>query len=92
MNLEICERRIQAINDTKIKYLTVDEKVYEVASIDLNNETLLAIETDSNVSDVPESELWDLDDLRGFRIKFRDWKWNIIDIREWKTLNGLSST
>lgn len=50
-------------NISKIKYLSVADKIYEVTSIDWQHLYLEARETDLNVGDVPESELWDISDF-----------------------------
>ena len=45
--------------------------------------TLMSIETDLAASDIPASELWDIADLKEFRIKLKNWKGNVIDFQEW---------
>lgn len=63
-------RRIQTINNTKIKYLSVaDSKIYKVKDIDFCNLTIEASETDLAIADVPESEVFLIEELREFRIK-----------------------
>ncbi len=79
-------RRIQAINDTKIKYLLIaDTKIYEVISINWLHSYLEAKETDLNIGDVPESELWDISYFEDFRVRLVNGsgKTEIIDMAEW---------
>lgn len=62
--------RIQAINDTKIQYLLVaDSKIYIVKDIDFKNLMIEANETNLNVDDVEESELWNISYFDDFHIK-----------------------
>ena len=64
-------RRIQAINDTKIKYLSVaDTKIYKVTDIDFCNLTIEASETDLSITDVPENEVFPVEELISeFRVR-----------------------
>lgn len=79
-------RRIQTINDTKIKYISVANKIYEVASIQLLHSYLEAKETDLSVGDVPESELWDISEFKHYVVKLVNsgGKADIIDFADWK--------
>lgn len=56
-------------NNTKIKYLSVANKIYEVTSISWLSSYLEAKETNLSVDDVPESELWDISYLADFKIR-----------------------
>lgn len=78
-------RRIQAINDTKIQYISVVNKVYEVTSINWLHSYLEAKQTDLNIGDVPESELWDISYFEDFRVRLvnSSGKTEIIDMAEW---------
>lgn len=84
-------RRNQAINNTKIKYLSVVDKIYEVTSIDWQHLYLETKETDLNVGDVEESELWDISDFEDFGIRLVNGsgKAEIIDMAKWKKEHGL---
>jgi len=63
-------RRISTINNTKIKYLSVsDSKIYKVKDIDFHNLTIEAIQTDLSVADVPESEVFPLEEFGEFRVR-----------------------
>lgn len=83
-------RRIQTINDTKIKYLSVaNTKIYKVKNIDFCNLAIGAIETDLTMNDVPESELWDISYFEDFRVRLVNCsgKTEIIDMAEWLDRN-----
>lgn len=83
-------RRIQVINNTKIKYLSVaDTKIYKVTNIDFCNLTIEAKQTDLNIGDVPESELWDISYFEDFRVRLVNGsgKAEIIDMEEWLERN-----
>ena len=63
-------RRIQVINDTKIKYLLVaDTKLYKVKDINFCNLTIEATETDLTIADVPEDEVFSVEEFAEFRVR-----------------------
>lgn len=82
-------RRIQAINDTKIQYLSVADKIYKVTSIQWLHFYLEAKETELTIDDVPENELWDISYFEDFRIRLvnQKGKAEIIDFAEWVKRN-----
>lgn len=84
-------RRNQAINNTKIKYISVLDKVYEVISIQWLHSYLEARETDLSINDVPESELWDISYFEDFRVRLVNCsgKTEIIDMAEWLDQHSL---
>lgn len=84
-------RRNQAINDTKIKHISVGNKVYEVTGIQWMHSYLEAKETDLNIDDVPESELWDISYFGDFRVRLvnRKGEAKIIDMAEWLDQHSL---
>ena len=84
-------RRNQAINNTKIKYISVFDKVYEVISIQWLHSYLEARETDLSIDDVPESELWDISYFEDFRVRLvnRKGEAKIIDMAEWLDQHSL---
>lgn len=62
--------RTQIINNTKIQYISVaDTKIYKVTDIDFCNLTIVARETDLSIADVPESEIFPIEELREFRVR-----------------------
>lgn len=56
-------------NDTKIKFLKVTDKLYEVTKISFFHMTIDAMETDIDTGDVPEHEIFDIMDFKNFKIK-----------------------
>lgn len=79
-------RRIQAINDTKIKYLSATgTKIYKVTDIDFHNLIIEATETDLSIADVPESEVFPIEEFGEFRIRLcNDGRMGaIVDFVEW---------
>ena len=60
-------RRIQTINNTKIQYLSVADKIYKVKNIDFHNLIIEATKTDLLVSDVPENEVFPIEEFAEFR-------------------------
>ena len=77
---------IKISNDTKIKYLSVaDTKIYKVTNIDFCNLTIEAKQTDLNIDDVDESELWDISYFEDFRVRRVNCsgKTEIVDMAEW---------
>ena len=62
-------RRIQTINNTKIQYLSVADKIYKVKNIDFHNLIIEATKTDLSIADVPENELFPVEELREFGVR-----------------------
>lgn len=62
----------KTLNDTKIKYLLVCDKLYAVTDINFSDLTLEASETDLLVSDVPEQEIFTLEELCEFTIRLKN--------------------
>lgn len=57
-------------NISEIKYISVsDTKIYKVTDIDFRDLTIEAIETDLSIADVPESELFPVEELSEFRVR-----------------------
>lgn len=75
-------RRISTINETKIKYLLVVDKIYEVTSINWLHFALEASETDLKVDDVPEKEVFDITDFKDFKVTLRNWHGNVVDFAD----------
>lgn len=72
------------INDTRIKYLLVaGSKLYKVTDIDFWELTIEAIEADLDVGDVPENEVFEIEDFKDFRISLHNWRGNVVDFEEW---------
>lgn len=63
-------RRIQAINNTKIKYLLVaDTKLYKVKAIDFHNLVIEANKTDLTIADVSENEVFPVEEFGEFKVR-----------------------
>lgn len=73
------------VNDTKIKYIFVAGKIYKVTHIDFCNLTIEANKTDLNISDVPEDEIFLIEEFEEFKIRLCNGGWSgaVIDIGEW---------
>lgn len=87
-----CLRRISTINETKIKYLLVADKIYEVTSINWLHFILEARETDLNVGDVPDSEVFPLEDFPDFKVRLVNGSGvaKVIDFDRWKEMREVS--
>lgn len=74
------------INYTKIKYLKVNDKIYEIVKISFFYMEIEAIQTNFTVDDVPEDELWDLDEFRNYKVKLinNGGMGEIVDFEEFK--------
>lgn len=67
--MKITLRRTQAINDTKIQYLSVADKFYKVTYIDFCSLTIEASETALSITDIPENEIFPIEEFKEFRIR-----------------------
>lgn len=71
------------INETKIQYLSVENKIYKVTDINFADLTSEASETDLLDSDVRAEELFDVMEFKDFRVRLRNWKGNLIDFEKY---------
>lgn len=79
------------INDTRIKYLSVaGSKLYKVTDIDFWNLAVEAVECDLDVGDVPEEELFCLEDFGEFKVILCNGCGKIVDLGEWRKWHGKS--
>lgn len=79
-------------NISKIKYISVaDTKIYKVTDIDFKNLNIEAAETDLSIVNVPEKEVFPVEELREFRFRLRNGggKAEIVDMAEWIKEHGL---
>ncbi len=75
----------------------VDTKIYKVTDIDFCNLTIEASETDLSIVDVPESEIFPIEDFREFRIRLingdsvgmGEVSGDVIDFAEWIRTHGM---
>lgn len=69
-------RRTQAINDTKIQYISVaDTKIYRVTDIDFRNLAIEATKTNLSIADVPENEVFPVEEFAEFRVRLINGGW-----------------
>lgn len=73
-------------NNTKIKYLQVQDKIYKVTALHLFYLSIEAEETGLSAGEVPPGELFDISDFRDYRIHLVNSKGkeDIIDMGKWK--------
>ena len=71
------------IIETRIKYIKVLDKLYEVETISFYYFTVTAKETDKSLDDVPLEEVFDITDFKDFKITLRNWQGNIVDFKEY---------
>lgn len=79
-------RRIQTINNTKIQYLSVADKIYNVTAIDFHNLTIEATRTDLSIADIPGNEVFPIEEFGGgVRVRLcNDGRMGaIVDFVEW---------
>ena len=63
-------RRIQTINNTRIQYLSVaDTTIYKVKDINFCNSTIEATKTELSIADIPENEVFPVEEFGEFRIR-----------------------
>lgn len=77
-------------NISKIQYVLVANKIYKVTHIDFGNLTIEASKTDLSktdlsIADVPEDEIFPVEEFEEFRIKLtnRSRMGEVIDFAEW---------
>ena len=73
-------------NNTKIKFLNVTGKIYQVTDISFFHMTIEATETNLTVANVPEYELWDIEEFERYKVRLinNDGMGEIVDFGEWK--------
>lgn len=81
-------RRKTDINNTKIKYLKVIDKIYEIKQISFYYMEIEAEQKDLTVDDVPEDELWDIGEFERYKVKLVNGsgKAEVVDFSDW--VNG----
>lgn len=70
-------------NDTKIKYIKVLDRLYEVERISFFTFTVELKETELTIDDVPEQEVFDLSIFEEFKVRLHNWQGNIVDFKEY---------
>lgn len=76
-------------NNTKIKYLSVQDKLYVVTDISFFYFHIEAVETDMMVGDVPADEVWDIEGFKDYKITLinNGGEAEIVDFEKWKSKN-----
>lgn len=78
------------INNTRIQYLLVGDKLYQVTHIDFSELTIEAREIDMDVGDVLENEIFLLEDFGEFKVTLRKrgGGGKVVDFAEWVEGHG----
>lgn len=73
-------------NNTKIKFLNVAGKIYQVIDISFFHMTIEATETNLTAADVPTDELWDIREFERYKVRLinNDGMGEIVDFGEFK--------
>lgn len=71
------------VNTTKIKYIKVLDKMYEVQDISFYDFSVTAAETELQITDVPAQEIFDISDFKEFHVTLRNWHGNVVDFIEY---------
>lgn len=74
------------INNSKIKYIKIFDKCYKVKDISFFDLTVQAAETDYFITDIPENEVFDISELKEFKITVinKMGQAEVIDFVKWK--------
>ncbi len=74
------------MNNTKVKYLNVENKIYQVTDISFFHMRIEAVETNLTVTDVPGDELWGIEGFRRYKVRLinNDGMGEIVDFEKWK--------
>lgn len=69
-----------------MKYILVSDKIYEITKISFFYMTVEAKETNLTIDDVPESEVWDIEEFKYYKVTLNNnsRKREVIDFNEWK--------
>lgn len=75
------------INNSRIKYIKVLDKFYQIMDISFSDLTVQAEETDYSVTDIPENEVFDISELKEFKITLinKMGQAEVIDFVKWKS-------
>lgn len=73
-------------NNTKIKYLQVQDKLYEVRAISFYNMSIVAVGVGSSVVNALDDEIWDIKEFENYKIKLinNSGQAEIVDFGKWK--------
>lgn len=77
-------------NCSKIKYIQVLDKIYEVVKISFFDFAVEARQTDLSIDDLPANEVFNITDMMDFKIRLRNCKGEIVNLADWKKKNNTS--
>lgn len=74
-----------------MKYISVSDKLYEITRISFFYMTVEALQTNLTMNDVPESEVWDVEEFRDYKVKLvnNGGQADIVDFDDWKKERNL---
>lgn len=67
------------MNDTKIKYIKILDKLYVVEKISFYEFSVSAKETDLTIDEVPNNEIFPIENFPKFKMKLPNWNGNVAD-------------
>ena len=71
-------------NDTRIKYIRVWDKIYEVEKISFFTFEVSAKETDLTLADIPAEQVFDISHFKEFHVKLRNWHGNVTSLIDYQ--------
>ena len=76
-------------NNTKIQYLKILDKLYQITELSFFYMSIEAVETDMVVGDVPADEVWYIEEFKNYKIKLinNGDQAEIVDFSAWKSKN-----
>lgn len=76
-------------NNTKIRFLRIKDKLYQITEISFFYMVIEAVETDMMIGNVAADEIWDIEEFKNYKIKLinNGGQAEIVDFSEWKRKN-----
>lgn len=73
-------------NITKIKYICIGGKIYKVTDMSIAELHIEAAETELSIAEIPDNELWKIEELEQYKIKLinSQKRIKVINIDQWK--------
>lgn len=71
-------------SDTRIQYIRVLNKLYEVERISFFTFDVTAKETDLTLADVPAEQVFDISNFKEFHVKLRNWHGNVTSLIDYQ--------
>lgn len=68
-----------------MKYLSVENRIYEITRISFFYMSIEAAQTNLTMNDVPENETWDISEFKNYKVKLinNGGQAEVIDFEEW---------